>query len=118
MPRDAHDLVQATLLGDAAEDAPIGILVAGDDGRYIAANLQACKILGYTRSELLELTVADISPSPLSKEQWADMLASRELTGRAGVVSKDGTAFEIDFMAGPTKTANMLVYVSFFRRAD
>lgn len=43
------------------EHAPVGIGVASLDGRFIEANQSLCKILGYAREELLQLTFIDIT---------------------------------------------------------
>jgi PAS domain S-box-containing protein len=42
--------------------APDGIFIAGRDGRYLAVNPAACTLLGYTRDELLMLSIPDILP--------------------------------------------------------
>ena len=53
----SEPLVQSVLLGEAVEHAPVAILVADDEMRYVAANATACELLGYTREELLQLRV-------------------------------------------------------------
>jgi PAS domain-containing protein len=45
--------VQSALLAEAIQHAEIGFLVWGDDRRYVAANRQACKLLGCTLEELI-----------------------------------------------------------------
>ena len=57
----SEPLVQSILLGDAVEHAPVAILVADEEMRYVAANLTACELLGYTRDELLRLRVTDVA---------------------------------------------------------
>ena len=42
-------LVQTVLLGEAVEHAPVAILVADEEMRYVAANATATKLFGYTR---------------------------------------------------------------------
>jgi PAS domain S-box-containing protein len=112
---DAYDLVQTTLLGEAADSAPIGIFVADDEMRYVAVNRFCCELLGYERSELLRLKVSDVSPAPVSLEQWDDMLRRGSLHGETRLVRKDGTEVVADFDAVTTRVANMLVYVAFVR---
>jgi diguanylate cyclase (GGDEF)-like protein/PAS domain S-box-containing protein len=46
---------------DTVELAAIGIAHVNEAGRYVHANSFLCKLLGYTREELLELTVKQIS---------------------------------------------------------
>ena len=45
------------------EQAADGIFVADAQGRYLAANQQACQMLGYTQEELLQLSVQDLIPA-------------------------------------------------------
>jgi len=40
--------------------APDGIVIAERDGRFVDANSSACRMLGYTREELLKLDASDI----------------------------------------------------------
>ena len=41
------------------EKAPIGVFVADGLGRYIEVNQKACELTGYTREELLQLSILD-----------------------------------------------------------
>ena len=43
------------------EYAPVGIAVSSPEGKFIVVNQSLCKILGYTREELLQLTFFDIT---------------------------------------------------------
>jgi PAS domain S-box-containing protein len=115
---DAQDLIQTTLLGEAAENAPLGIFVADDEMGYIAVNRRACELLGYNREELLSLTIADVSPVPPSPQQYGEMLAHGELTGRSRLLCKDGSEVEIEYWAFSTHVAQMTVFVGFARPLD
>jgi PAS domain S-box-containing protein len=42
------------------DEAPDGIFFANSQGRYLDVNASGCKMLGYSREELLSLTIADI----------------------------------------------------------
>lgn len=53
---------------DHADEA---IFWIDSDARFRDANQTACRVLGYTRAELLQLTVPDIDPN-LSIENWTD----------------------------------------------
>ena len=46
---------------NALEYAPDGICVVSLDGRFIEVNQSLCKLLGYTREELLQLTLIDVT---------------------------------------------------------
>ncbi len=53
----------------AFEDAPIGMALVGVDERIVGANVALCRMLGYSRDELLRLTVPQIThPDDLAVE--------------------------------------------------
>ncbi|RLB54379.1 MAG: hypothetical protein DRJ42_09390, partial [Deltaproteobacteria bacterium] len=53
----------------AFEDAPIGMALVGVDERIVGANVALCRMLGYSREELLRLTVPQIThPDDLAVE--------------------------------------------------
>ena len=65
-------------------------------GRIVDVNQRACDSLGYSRAELLRLTVADIDPQGTSSGSEG-LLPSGE-----GVhVRKDGSTFPVDIRSGP-----------------
>ncbi|WP_200374628.1 EAL domain-containing protein [Thiocystis violacea] len=47
------------------EHAPEGVFVSDSSGRLIDANPSACDMVGYSRAELLAMTVTDLSPPGL-----------------------------------------------------
>ncbi|MDZ7859158.1 MAG: PAS domain S-box protein [Candidatus Krumholzibacteriota bacterium] len=50
------------------EKAPLGIFVADNTGRYLEVNPAACRMTGYTKEELLNLTIPDfLAPEFLDK---------------------------------------------------
>lgn len=78
------------------EHAPIGILVASLDGRFIEVNQSICDFLGYSREELLKLTIMDIT-HPDDKEKTRESVR-KLLNGEIGsykleklYVRKDGS---------------------------
>lgn len=58
---DALSLVHETLLGEAFSKSSMLAFAADDDMRYVAVNDAACKLLGYSRSEMLQLRVSDVA---------------------------------------------------------
>jgi PAS domain S-box-containing protein len=118
MAADVQELIQTTLLGEAAENAPLAIFVADEDMAYIAVNRRACELLGYTRDELLALKVSDVSANPSSREIYGEMMLRGELRGRGDLVRKDRTKVGIEYWAYSTRVAQMTVYVAFVRPAD
>jgi PAS domain S-box-containing protein len=108
----AEPNVQSILLGDAIEHAPAAVLVADDDGRYVAVNTFACRMLGYARGELLELSVTDVARYPEAPQEFAEFVGARERTGTSLLRRKDGSEVEFSYRAGETMIAGMTYYVA------
>ncbi|HKG10045.1 MAG TPA: PAS domain-containing protein [Gaiellaceae bacterium] len=108
----AEPLVQAGLLGEAIDRAPDAVLVADESMRYLAVNQAACRLLGYTREELLSLRIDDVATQPGSAAEYDEMMAQRSKTGTAVLRRKDGTAIPTCYRAHETKLAGMTVYVA------
>ena len=106
----SEPLVQASLLGEAIDPGPVAVLVADEEGRYVAVNQYACDILGYPRDELLRLRVTDVAPN--GTRDYESMLKQSHWEGVATVTRKDGTALKMRFVARETRVAGMAVYVS------
>jgi PAS domain S-box-containing protein len=105
-------LVQTVLLGEAVEHAPVVILVADEEMRYVAANATATKLLGYTREELLQLRVTDVASYAEAEGEFEAMIAAGELIGRTTVRCKDGTRRSLHHRSGETKIAGLTYYVA------
>mgnify|MGYP003694187963 CR=1 FL=1 len=66
----------------------MAVFVAGDDGRYLAANAYACELLGYTRSELLDLRVRDVAVDPDAQIELLGDEAHRLANGHDSAAAK------------------------------
>jgi PAS domain S-box-containing protein len=67
------------------DNAPDGVFVADDTGRYIEVNIAACRITGYSRNELLKMSISDI----LSKESFEDCPAQFRKAVQTGASNAD-----------------------------
>ena len=114
----AQPLVQTGLLGEAIDHGPAVVLVADEEMRYLAVNQRACDVLGYTREELLALTVPDVAPGPKTAQEFADFVAAPPASGTIVLRRKDGTAVEFAYHAARTTVAGMLLFVSIGFVAD
>ncbi len=70
-----------------------------DEGRVLDVNDTACQWLGYSREELLQMTVFDIDPL-IKKENWQarrdNLRKHRSLSARSQHRRKDGTMYPIE----------------------
>ena len=70
-------------------NAPYGVFVADENGKYLQVNPMACKITGYDESELLHMSIPDLLPSDMQDSGFRHFLE----------VQADGYAFsEIPFL--------------------
>ncbi len=102
------DIVLATLLGDGAENAELGLFIY-DDGKYVAVNRYGAGLLGYDRGELLTHDVGDFTAGGLDR----DVL--RRLERREGVrivECKDGTERTVAFVVTPTQVGSFWLYLA------
>ena len=73
----------------------------GRDGRFIYVNEAACRNLGYSRTELLNMRVIDINPSreTIWDERWAYMKEHGHRVSISEHRRKDGTTFPVELIA-------------------
>ena len=81
------------------EHAPDAILVVDAEGHYIDANPAACDLLGYTRAELLKMSVGDLTIP--SERAWSakrfDLLRKIGRTRKDRILQrKDGTQVQVE----------------------
>jgi PAS domain S-box-containing protein len=85
------------------EQAADAIFVHDLEGRFVDVNRQACESLGYTRRELLGMSVADIETEfePGSLERlWKRIASGPPLTLEGVHRRKDGTTFPVEIRVG------------------
>jgi PAS domain S-box-containing protein len=84
---------------DASLDA---ILVADDLGRYVDINPAACLLTGYSRAELLERSIWDLTPE-VGREQglasWHAFIRQGQMSGEYTLTRRDGSLIEAEFRA-------------------
>jgi PAS domain S-box-containing protein len=108
----AEPLIQASLLGEAVDASPALVFVADETMRYVAVNATACELLGYTRRELLGLTVPDVAREPEAPEQYDEMLTAGGRDGVAILTRKDGSEFPFRYRATRTTIGRMELWIS------
>jgi PAS domain-containing protein len=61
------DVSQLALLGEAVDCVgDIALFVWDDDRHYVAVNQAACRLLGKSRTEILQMRVGDMTPNRAS----------------------------------------------------
>lgn len=84
------------------ESAPDAILVADDQGRYVAANPAACELFGVPLQDLLGKRVTDfVRPEEVqvTEQQWDRFRAERSQSGRFPLRRADGQARMLEYNA-------------------
>jgi PAS domain S-box-containing protein len=84
------------------EHAPNGILIADRESRYLDANESICRMLGYTREELLRMTAAEIvAPAeiPFIEPALHSILGTNDYRREWQFRRKDGTTFPGEVVA-------------------
>jgi PAS domain S-box-containing protein len=86
----------------AVDNAAMAVFRVRPSGRIVYANLTAARMLGYTRSELRRMTVADVTPA-VTREEWPAAwarLKDRQVVTFEGVVrGKDETSLTVEVTA-------------------
>ncbi|HEY3451046.1 MAG TPA: PAS domain S-box protein [Myxococcales bacterium] len=73
-----------------------------EDARFFNVNEEACRILGYTREELLAKTVSDVDPDfPLGRwfDHWRELKSEGSLTFEGRHRAKDGRFIPVEVSA-------------------
>lgn len=86
----------------SVEHASDGVFWMTPDARIIDVNEAACRSLGYTRNELLKLTIPDIDPfynKDVWKQHFIDLRQQGSLTFETIHTSKEGIQFPVEIVA-------------------
>jgi PAS domain S-box-containing protein len=95
--RQRTELVLETVAG-----VPCAILIANERGRYIAVNAEAVALTGFSQTELLRMSVWDLTPGTrlrLGQRLWADFLRRGRMRGKYPIRRKDGTVVRSPYVA-------------------
>jgi PAS domain S-box-containing protein len=103
------DIVLASLLGDGAEHAEIGLFIYDDDGKYVAINRYGAELLGYDRSELLAHDVGDFTAGGIDRDV---LLRLERREGVRVVERKDGSQATVAFVTTPTQVGSFWFYLA------
>jgi PAS domain S-box-containing protein len=104
--------LQRTLLGEAIDEAPVLVFVADDEGRYVAVNRRACETLGYSRRDLLGMTVTEVAVAPEAPKLYETMLREGRLEGTTPVRCSDGRLLTLRYWAKAVKIGGVDFWTS------
>ncbi len=108
----ARALIDTVLVGEALEHGPVAVFVFDDSFRYVAVNDYACRLLGYTREELLELRMTDVARYDGARRDYAEMVTAGSQTGTVVLSRKDGDEVPVTYYTQQTTVAGLTFYVS------
>ena len=77
------------------ENAPVGVFVVDSAGKYIVINSVACELLGYTQSELLELSIPDVAIRKEAEDSFQRLKESGKLSYEGQLKKKDGSLAQV-----------------------
>lgn len=81
---------------------PLALMLADDEGRYVAASEGAAELTGYDRKTLVALSVWDLTPVPREangRQLWQTFLSSGTQHGQYSLVRRDGHSVEAQYYA-------------------
>jgi PAS domain S-box-containing protein len=89
-------------LKELVDASPHAVLVADDDGKFVMANQAASSLTGYSPSELLRLSVWQITPDVHEREAetlWRAFRQHSEQSGSYRLLLKDGRTLIAEYAA-------------------
>ena len=82
------------------EQASDGIFIANGDGKYVDVNSAGCKLSGYTREEILQLTMHDVTKLSAEKPlRFKELQEGETVISEREMIRKDGTLISVEISA-------------------
>ena len=118
-PPSVTELLHQTLLGDAWENAEVGVAIFGDDHTYLATNEAFCKLTGYARAELVKLRAGtDLAGDEETRSLFPSVIGGSRRIGTGALKRKDGTVIPVHFMVVQTTVSRLPYFISLMWRED
>lgn len=90
------------LMNYALNNVRESVFLTDENGRFLFVNEEACRVRGYTREEMLRLSVPDIDPD-FSTERWpsywATLKVQQSIVMENHHMTKDGQLFPVEISA-------------------
>lgn len=93
------------------DSIPEALFVVSPEGKYIEVNYAACQLLGYERTELLELAMRDVTPSHLYEEnvmKFTELKQKGKMFEEIVFRRKDGIELNAEIYGTVLKDGNYL----------
>jgi PAS domain S-box-containing protein len=93
------------------EQATDGIFISDEKGKYIDANQSACQMLGYSREELLSMTVQDVlvpGEAERNPPKFNELLSGKAILSRRNLQRKNGSVMPVEINAKMLSNGKML----------
>jgi PAS domain S-box-containing protein len=93
------------------EQATDGIFISDETGKYIDVNLSACKMLGYSKEELLTMRLQDVLLEEELKDnppRFDELIAGKTVLSRRNLRRKNGAIIPVEINAKMLSTGKML----------
>jgi PAS domain S-box-containing protein len=90
------------------EQASDGIFIADGEGRYIDVNSAGCRLLGYSREEILQKTIRDLTKTAPAQPLLIDEVRQgKTILNEREMLRKDGTLVPVEISAKQMSDGNM-----------
>jgi len=86
---------EIALLGFALDNVHEAALLIDEQGRFHYVNEEACRALGYSRADLLDMAVPDIDLE-VRAERWLELKTRRPLSFKSRYRTRDGRIFPVE----------------------
>lgn len=116
--KDNNGLKMLNIMRFSVDNAAESVFWIGPDARFIYVNKAACKSLGYTRYELLNMKVHDIAPEfPQEswQEHWQYLKEQGSFTSESVYKAKNGNTFPVEILGSFLFFENQEYYITFAR---
>lgn len=100
-------VVHGTLLGDALNGAKVAALLASEDGQYVAANDEACRLTGYDRPTLTSLRSGQLAADVESQRIFENITHRKQWRGVKTLRRRDGDVVQCDYWAVETRVTQL-----------
>lgn len=95
------------------EQATDGILVADPEGNLVTVNPEACKMLGYSRDEMLHLNINAIFDTYRSTKSlpWRDLQAGAAILTERDLLHREGHSVPVEISAKRLENGNIQAFM-------